>query len=317
MKELIIRIKSILDDRKLFFGYLKKYFKYSFINGNCKTEKQYQASIVRYYHTIEKGLTYEDYRPGFGKNNINCLIDSMAKFSKQYGTNYAFYNNAISCLNRYVEKNKENGYVDSELELRINCLNGVDSGNGGVIEVSKQDDEHYRKLNFKEIMKTRHSIRHFSDDDVSLEKIEEAIEIAQYTPSACNRQGWKTIVINDSETIRKVLKNQNGNRGFGETINKLLVVTVNIEYFNNEREIFQPYIDGGMYASNLLNSLYYCGLASVPLSASLTQKQEKEVREIIKLDDSDVIVLFVGVGNYKKINITTKSKRFDCNIQSI
>lgn len=34
----------------------------------------------------------------------------------------------------------------------------------------------------------------FSDKPVELESVENAVKLAQYTPSACNRQGWKTTI---------------------------------------------------------------------------------------------------------------------------
>lgn len=164
---------------------------------------------------------------------------------------------------------------------------------------------------------SRHSIRWFSDEKINEDTVKEAIRLAQYTPSACNRQGWQTILVSDQKTIVEILKNQNGNSGFGDRIQKLLLVTADLRYFNSDREIFQPFIDGGMYAQNVLNSLAYYGLASIPLSASLTSEQEKNVRRILRLDDSEELILFIGVGGYKSSNVTTRSKRRTAEIKVI
>ena len=47
-------------------GALERYFnrfeKYSFTDCQCETQEQFEASVTRLYHTIEKGLSYENYR---------------------------------------------------------------------------------------------------------------------------------------------------------------------------------------------------------------------------------------------------------------
>lgn len=128
-------------------------------------------------------------------------------------------------------------------------------------------------------------------------------------PSACNRQGWKTYIIQDKDMLEKVLKNQNGNWGFGQEFDKLLLVVGDLRCFNRDREVFQVYIDGGMYAMRVLDSLYYEKIASVPLSASLTKEQEENVRRLLKIDPAEVLIMFIGIGNYPDECQTTKSER--------
>ena len=128
-------------------------------------------------------------------------------------------------------------------------------------------------------------------------------------PSACNRQGWKTYIIQDKDMLEKVLKNQNGNRGFGQEFDKLLLVVGDLRCFIRDREVCQVYIDGGMYAMRVLDSLYYEKIASVPLSASLTKEQEENVRRLLKIDPAEVLIMFIGIGNYPDECQTTKSER--------
>lgn len=290
-------------------SYLRIYQKNAFSDTKCNNYEQYEAAITRWYHTIEKGLSYSNYRAGFGKNNIRKMLELMEQYQREYDINATFYQTALSCLQEYVKKNKEYGVINYELAERINRLNGSANGYGGVIRVDKPDVTQIEKFSFAEIMKNRHSIREFSDEPVDLELIKEAILLAQYTPSACNRQGWKTRIVADRERVLEVLQFQTGSQGFREQIDKLLLVTCDVRYFNRKREIFQPFIDGGMYAESLINSLFYKGIGSVPLSASLTSKNEKSVRELLGLNPSDVLILFIGVGNYPDSCLAPRSER--------
>lgn len=56
-------------------------------------------------------------------------------------------------------------------------------------------------------------------------------------------------------------------------------------------------------------SLYYERIASVPLSASLTKEQEENVRKLLKLDPAEVLIMFIGIGNYPDECQTTRSER--------
>lgn len=306
------KIKKLLGktpEKTQYENYYNKYQKFSFVDGSCTDEKQFEASITRLYHTVEKGLSYLNYRPGFGKENVEALVRSLEQYSKQYSVDKFFYQTALSVLDEYVRKNTEHGVENKELSKRISALPGKKNEAGGAIKFVPLSSEELSKANYKELVETRHSIRHFSDKPVELERVENAVKLAQYTPSACNRQGWKTYIVNDKAILREVLKNQNGNRGFGQEFDKLLVVVGDLRCFNRDREVFQVYIDGGMYAMRVLDSLYYERIASVPLSASLMKEQEENVRELLKLDPAEVLIMFIGIGNYPDECQTTRSER--------
>lgn len=294
-------------ERDLLNTYFDKYKKYAFATDNCKSFEQYEGYITRFYHIVEKGLAYTDYRPGFGKDNVDMLLDAMEKYSLSNDIGAEFYETALSVLLAYIEKNRKFGVEDTELEERVKKLPGIANNEGGIIKFKPLANT--QNVDFKTLIEGRHSIRHFSDEGVELQILKDAIQLAQCTPSACNRQGWKTRIIISENIIDEVLSNQNGNRGFGHEIDKLLIVTSDLRYCNRNREVFQAFIDGGMYAMNIINSLAYYGVAHIPLSAALTPEQDKKVRHIVGIDESEVLILIIGVGNYPDECQSTRSKR--------
>ncbi|MFO8132346.1 MAG: nitroreductase [Thermoplasmatota archaeon] len=52
-----------------------------------------------------------------------------------------------------------------------------------------------------EAIRTRRSIRRYTDEPVSREQIEEVIQAGRFAPSAENRQPWRFIVVTDREVI--------------------------------------------------------------------------------------------------------------------
>jgi nitroreductase len=284
---------------QLLSAYERRYRRFAFSDTRCGEPRQYEAVITRWYHTIEKGLAHSDaeYRPGFGRDNIEKLLALMEAYSRKFDTTAFFYETALCCLHRYADRNRRAGAPDPALEARIAALPGRPNDAGGAVSVPPVDAARTASLPFRDLLADRHSVRQFSPDPVSRDLLARAIGLAQLTPSACNRQGWQTIAILDSDVIASVLANQNGNRGFGHAIPALLLVTCDLRAFNRRRELFQAYIDGGMYAAHLLDALHASGLAAVPLSASLTLAQENNVRRILSLHDAEVLILFVGVGH--------------------
>ena len=59
-------------------------------------------------------------------------------------------------------------------------------------------------MNFFELINKRESVRGYLDKPVEKEKIEKIIECARLSPSACNAQPWKFVVVNDKDVVEKV-----------------------------------------------------------------------------------------------------------------
>lgn len=300
-------------------AYIERFIRFSFVEGQkCDNAQQYEAVITRLYHTIEKGLSYLNYRPGFGKDNVKRMIQYMQWYEDDgYSIEAFFYRTALSTLQEYISKNRAHDHNDQEIEECYKKLRGEHNVAGGIIAFDPLDKKQIQKLGFKDFLQNRHSIRHFSSLPVNMDDLKEAIELAQSTPSACNRQGWRTIILDSRDSISAFLKIHSGCRGFGDEFNKVLIVTTDLRYSNRSREIFQAYIDGGMYAQNLINALHYYHIATVPLSASLTLEQESELRTKLKLNEWDVPIVFIGIGNYPEKCQTTKSTRKNASIQMI
>lgn len=318
LKEFKNRIENDRAQNEKSRSYLKRYKENAFFGNHCSSIQQYEAVITRWYHTIEKGLAYEEYRAGFGARNIDALLTAMENYvADGYGKEAFFFKTALSTLKAYTEKNAAYGIENHELQKRITALDGTPNDAGGVIRFTPPPLQEIQVMGYKDFVEARHSMRHFSKEPVDGEALIKAIELAQHTPSACNRQGWGIIVINDGEKLRRVLTNQNGNEGFGQEFDKLLLITADIRAFNLDRELFQPYIDGGMYAQSILNALTYYGIASVPLSASLRRDQEENIRAILDLEDADVPIMFIGIGNYPQVCQTTRSERHEARYRIV
>lgn len=289
----------------------ERFLKYSF-GKNLNTFEQFEAKLTKEYHSLEKGLSYKNIRLGFGQSVLKNLISLMTEYRKRgYSLEKHAYKTALSNLELYINTHEKSNYALSNLRDTFDFLKeGSSYGeNGGVHHLNKKDIKEGSRASFDKFSATRHSVRDFSSIPVSLDVIEKAIKLASNTPSACNRQSWKLRIVEDPILKKHIQNNQNGNRGFGDYIDKFIIITGDVQYYDKFRERKQTEIDGGMFAMNLLYAFHYFQVATVPLSASLNLEQENNLRQIFNVSESENFIMFIGVGSYIEEFKVPKSER--------
>lgn len=318
MKSLLSRLISFIKIRlslwKDIFYFCKLTMKYNAsIYTNNDIEKM-QYTLLRENHTIEKGLSLKNPRKGFGQLKVLKLLKRLNKYSDIYGkTNKEFLIYPLGTIKHYINYTKSMGVeipiIEREYKILMEKSDFVDvKEQGGIIQISK--DEILKKCNnnFESLLNSRHSIRYFSKETVAKETIEKALKLAQKTPSACNRQSWHTHVFQGEESIN-LIKWQGGSHGFENEIRTSILVTANLKAFLYY-ELHQAYIDGGLYAMNLINALHSLGLGTIPLSCGFTHDKLKKLVDF-DIPQNEVPIVIIGVGNLlENFNIAI-SKRKD------
>ena len=153
-------------------------------------------------------------------------------------------------------------------------------------------------IDFENFIKSRTSVRNFSDKEVLEKEVYKAVDIARYTPSVCNRQSWKVHYFGDRNKMNTILNLQNGNNGFTETINKLLIITADTKKFT-KLESNQVFVDGGLFAMNLLLALHAQNIASCCLNTCLPYVDEKKIKRIGNIPNSERLIMMIGIGKQK------------------
>lgn len=290
-----------------------RYFEHSsFLNKN--NPQKLIGYIIREYHVVEKGLTMPETKLGFGKDLIMRLSDACLQFIQLYGNDESQLKQAVKVLLEYKNFHQIRDFqLDKTVLENINQLSKLSE----LDEFSEQkilsSESYFSKSesSFKEFAESRASIRNYSNEDVSLEQINKALELATTTPSACNRQCSRTYVFTDKEEVVNILNAQGGNRGFGHLANKLIVITAEIGVFLNKTERNQAFIDGGMYAMNLLYGLHYNKIAGCILNCSFSSDKDQEMRKLCKIKDSEVFIAMISCGNVPQDFKAALSKRYN------
>jgi nitroreductase len=253
------------------------------------------------YHGIEKGLSLRAPRPGFGESQVLKLITLVRKYRKLFGDRQAAAV-AVGCLHAYQQFNgrlgKHNTTIDTALrEFSSNGGGELSDGKtGGVQAVKRSDIWRDGMINIAPFLSSRHSIRQFSDEEVDTNQIQQAVQLALRTPSVCNRQAWRVHAIADPTLKGAALALQNGNRGFGEQIKVLLIVTSRLDQFASVGERNQPWVDGGLFAMTLVYALHSLGLGTCFLNWSVPLEIDQALRKVIPIEDSESVITYIAIG---------------------
>ena len=321
----IKKLKLLLHIWKYTFkAYLydaRRYVKYAGITDIHKySQQRLTGYIITRYHIIEKGLAMPEMRFSFGIPVIESLIHSCNLYFTKYGNDNCQVNHAVDVLNEYVEIHHA-----SKIDLVEKLINGINELKLKKSETCSITNNHiytqseYFSNNispFPEFAKSRHSLRHFSTEDVSVEDLKKSITLAQETtPTSCNRQSVRVHLVTNKTLIEKALNIQTGNRGFGHLTNKLIVLSSEVSVYNEIRERNLPYIDSGIYAMNLLYALHYFEIGACALNWSANVNDDIALHEILNIPESETITLIIACGVPNDKFKLASSKRF--NFESI
>lgn len=296
-------IKFWIKTLQVMYSEATLYFlSFSELNERKFNKQKLIAKIISLYHVIEKGLTMPDMKVKFGYETILHTIDLCEFYLSEYKKIDEHVIYAIKMLQEYISvHNRLKINVDESITDRINKLFFLVKNNdipGKIAHelVTSASFFSKTKSEYPEFVRSRHSIRSFSGDNISLKEIENALEIADFTPTSCNRQPARVKIIENKKIINEVLNIQRGNRGFGHLVNKLIIVYADMSIYNDVVERNTIYIDTGMYTMNLLLALHYHKIGVCTLNASFTLSEEKQVKEKLGMSRKEVISVILACG---------------------
>lgn len=304
-------------EQLIIFRYDKNRFLHAYSPRKLKRNSQSQldARITFHAHSLEKGLSHNVVRLGFGSSALKQLAKCLVAYNALgYPKTDKAYINSMSVLREYIDLHDKKKFDTSYLlelfgeELIMEAAK-TKSQIGGIRLLAIAEKAENSSLSFKELFSNRWSVREYANSKVDLRKIYEAISIATKTPSICNRQPSRVVVITDKDKIDDVLKVQNGMTGY-DTPPVLLMVSTDSSAFVDLTERNQIYIDGGLFSMSLLLALESVSLAACPLNAMFTVSRDKKIRKILDLPKNENIIMFVSVGNFIPSSKVPKSFRY-------
>ena len=279
----------------------RRFLSYSGINRSRDYQGEQAARITMAYHQLEKGMSFAQPRPGFGKDVVARLLAATDSYVRRYGLT-APATTALGVLQQYIGFNERAGVDVAALKQRVGTLleapmaSADCSLDGGSIEVTRAGLAAQRNGGFKDFFNSRYSVRHFAGGPLPEADLAEAIRIAQKTPSVCNRQAWKVHAYTKREDMERLLAIQSGSRGFGDQASAVLVVTCDMTRFVEVAERYQGWIDGGMFSMSICLAFHALGYGSCCLNWSKERDADIAVRKVTTLKPEEQVIMMIAVG---------------------
>jgi nitroreductase len=167
---------------------------------------------------------------------------------------------------------------------------------------------------FQWLINNRQSVRGYKPDMVVKEKIDRILEAGRLSPSACNAQPWKFIVVDEPELKNKIAE-ATSNRVIG--INHYtkqapvhIVMVLEPANFNSNFGSFVkdknlPLIDIGIAAAHLCLQATAEGLGTCILGWF----NERSVRKLLDIPKSKRVILIITLGYASNDEIREKKRK--------
>lgn len=296
------------------YRFFRKQLEHNASSRTRSNKAKLEFTLLRDNHVIEKGMSMRNPRRGFGIPRVANLLERLDAYFVEHGDS-RFLAYPLHTIGEYIKLTRSNGIEIPGIENahRDLCERAGLQGfpgqvNAGTKPTTRKELLEKSAIDFEAFVKSRHSIRYFSPIPPDKETVDKALEIAQFTPSACNRQGWRAFVF-EGERNQCLLKWQGGANGFETEIKKSILVTADLNAFLHY-EPYQAYVDGGLYAMSLIYALHSVGLGSIPLSTGFESPKIERLHKEFGIPDNLVPIVIVGIGNLAdEFNIAVSTRK--------
>jgi nitroreductase len=288
------------------------------VRCNLSSSKSKQLTeILMLTHAIEKGFSLKDVRIDFGVAKMKTLVGLL----KNYIDKYDFDENLrvpISLVFAYQQFKEEHYVLTKELEDLFAKVESIVKKHNksksnfvfaGTNTIKRQDMMNLDSVDFPTLAKNRHAIRNFANSSGGIleEKLTDAINIAKYSPSACNRQAYRVHIYKGEEKTR-VLMAQGSATPFSDSAEMAIIITGDMNrYYSFEQHLM--YVDASLFAMSLMYALTAKGIANIPLTQCIKRKALKRIKEEFKIPQNEMPVIMLAIGDYPEETKVAKSER--------
>ena len=271
--------------------------------------------IVIYTHILEKGLEHFKLRP-FGKQKIGIIIGLLKAELKypNHEENFSFVN-GINSLRKYQRTFEEHQWKDREEYIIVSDFlkdySHIKEQKTGAYILTKEELQKDYAIDYKKFIKSRHSTRNYKNMELKPEDIKEAVEMAKYSASACNRQYIKLHYYPRGKLRDNVIKYSLGKGGlYMEGVNPF-IITFDVNGLTGPGERNQGYFNAGLFATNLVNAFHSLGIGTCFIQFANTVKQEEELKSMNGIPAQERIAVILYAGYYDEKSIFAVSPRKD------
>lgn len=260
-------------------------------------ENSNRTLLRRNIHRIEKGLLMRPRREHFALSyildTVNCYADcTKAERADEWAVDLAW---AHDILETYFEVVHGGDQVERAREV-FRYIDQPAEESGGRIPYSRRGSCRVSFEDFAHLAKRRRSVRWFLQTPVPHALVDQAVEVAAESPTACNRQPFFYRFFDDPEALECLRPLPLGSAGFGHNIPMLCAVIGDLSAYFGERDRHGIYVDAALSIMSFMYALETLGLSSCSLNWSDIESQERRAEKLLGLKKHERIIMFIALG---------------------
>ncbi|KGM11206.1 nitroreductase family protein [Cellulomonas bogoriensis] len=275
------------------------------VQGGMAVYRQHQASgtnryqLVRNVHMIEKGLTMRPRRETFAAGYIEQTVQAWRSHGPSLGEEEAgwvrdvlaaYFAATASSPDPAVVRARQamleaGSVVPPPHELTPSSGPDRPATRAGVVDVEA----------LRQLAVNRRSVRWFLPESVPREVVDTAMTVAREAPTACNRQPYRFVVVDDADVL-DVASIPMGTQGYAEQLQSVIVVVGDWSAYFDERDRHLPYIDGSLAAMSLVLGLEAQGVSTCCINWPDIRSRDAAMARVLGLPAHERVVMLIAYG---------------------
>lgn len=262
--------------------------------------KSREASVTFYrlrrsIHRIEKGLIMRPLRRKFAEEYIEETVDNYMDLVAAGYENDPQVTWAASVLGQFFSVT-DNSTAISAARLKYE---NISPHSRRTKQFPYMREKHDSSITYDALLKLAHrrrSVRWYLPKRVPREIIDNAIDIARWSPSACNRQPFDFRIFDDPELVAKVAAIPMGITNYAHNIPCIAVLVGHVYAFPLERDRHVFYIDASLAAMSFEFALEVQGVSSCSINWPNIHALERRLSKLLGLNADERVVMLISFG---------------------
>ena len=269
--------------------------------------------LLFHTHTLEKALSHFELRP-FGQKKVEIIMDILVREKKYKGYEDDFsFINGINSLREYKKTYEEHKWTDRPEYKKVSDFlkdyEKVPFQETGARIVTKEKLKKDYDVDYGKFIKSRHSTRNYINETLKIEDIEKAVDMARYTPSACNRQFVKVHYYPSGKMRQNVIDYSIGKGGIYLDGVNTFIITFDVNALSGAGERNQGYFNAGLFGTNLVNAFHSLGIGTCFIQFANPVEEEEKLKELNDIPSHERIAVILYAGYYDEKSIFAVSPR--------
>lgn len=253
--------------------------------------------LKRNVHRIEKGLIMRPRKEVFAIDYIKETVDCYCLL-KNEELDESMIEWASDVLAEYFSSIKKNAFLH-KLEAKFQRYYSPKNQHERQLKVPycrnfSTEVPSYEAL--LELSIRRRSVRWYKNIPIPRNLIDKALLIANYSPSACNRQPFTFKIFDDPDLVRQIATLPMGTPGYAHNIPVIVVITGQLDAYYSERDRHLIYIDASLAAMSFMYALETLGLSSCTINWPDVEKLELKMGNLLNLRNTERPIMLISIG---------------------